>query len=57
MREYIVGVGNSKPLNYDCFRSKAKNRDQAIFQAALKCNKHDWNLLSIETAKPKGKIK
>jgi len=51
MRQYIVGVGNAKPLNYDCYRIFAKNKNEAIFKAAQKCNRQDWNLLSIEHAK------
>jgi hypothetical protein len=51
MRDYIVAVGNSRPLNYEVYRIKAKNKNQAIFSAALKCNKSDWGLLSVERAK------
>jgi hypothetical protein len=48
MRKYIVAVGNARPLNYECYCIEAKNKDEAIFQAALKCNRPDWKLLSIE---------
>jgi hypothetical protein len=51
LRQYIVGVGNSSPLNYDCYRIFAKNKEQAIFKAALKCGRQDWKLLSVEHAK------
>jgi hypothetical protein len=46
--KYIIAVGNSTPLNYEVYTICARNRDQAIFQAALKCKKDDWKLLSIE---------
>jgi hypothetical protein len=48
-RKYIIAVGNAEPSNYEVYCITAKNRDQAIFQAALKCKKDNWNLLSIES--------
>jgi hypothetical protein len=51
MRDYIVAIGNSRPLNYEVYRINAKNKNQAIFSAALKCKRDDWKLISVERAK------
>jgi hypothetical protein len=47
-KNYIISVGNEKPLNYEVYSISAKNKQQAIFQAALKCKRDDFKLLSIE---------
>lgn len=47
-RRYVVAVGNARPMNYEVYTITAKNREQAIFQAALKCKREDWHLLSID---------
>jgi hypothetical protein len=57
MHKWTIAMGNEKPGNYEVVSISAKTRNEAMFQAGLKCAGHDdWHILSVDYWKPRTNI-
>ncbi|MDR0920569.1 MAG: hypothetical protein LBM93_15185 [Oscillospiraceae bacterium] len=53
MRKWTIAVGNAHPANYEVMTISAKTRNEALFQAGLRCAGHDdWHVLSVDYWRP-----